>query len=90
MNQKNSSRDGAIDEELHAMEERLLMWKESYLAWPAEDAAREYRREVEEIFFPYLSRLCDEGEISPAQLSRVSSFIEQQVEDLRTAKASGG
>ncbi len=89
-NPESDLREAVVNQELYAMEQRLLMWKESYLGWPAEDAVREYQREVEEIFFPYLMRLRDEGEISPAQLSRITAFLDLQIEELRAAKVPGG
>jgi hypothetical protein len=70
-------------EELRALRERIVMWKESYREWPPEEAARQFEWEVQEIVYPYLVRLVDAGYISQAHYNEVSLFIGEQIRELQ-------
>jgi hypothetical protein len=80
-----SSNPGAPsgDEELRALRQRILMWKESYRAWPPEEAARQFEWEIQELVYPYLVRLVDEGYVSATEYNEVSLFIGQQIRELQ-------
>lgn len=71
------------DEELRALRQRIVMWKESYRAWPPEEAVRQFEWEVQEIVYPYLVRLVDEGFISQTNYDEVSRFIGEQIRELQ-------
>ena len=75
----------AVSAELSALEDRLRMWKHDYLTFPAATRARDYQEEVEAVVLPYLTRLREEELISSADFARMSSFIDRQIDCLRSS-----
>lgn len=91
MNAESSpSAADVVGNELRALEERLLMWKRDYLDHPAPARAREYQEEVEALVLPYLARLREEELISSSDLGRMTSFIDRQIECLRSTTQREG
>lgn len=72
------------DEELRALRQRIVMWKESYRSWPTDEAVEQFEWEVQELVYPYLVRLVDAGYISQANYNEVSSFIVEQIRELES------
>lgn len=65
--------------ELAAMTQMVLAWKESYIRWECEEAAKDFMDEIDSIVYPYLRRLLECGFIEEYQFREFLNFCDEQM-----------
>jgi len=80
-----------MSSELEALRKQVLMWKEYYLKNYEKDeimaAIDDLRYHVDEVLYPYVKRLYDEGYIDYAQFLEFLEFCERTIAEIREGHA---
>ena len=77
-----------VIKELDTLKGMLDNWKRGYLSWASPDGDNEYvlqefREEMEEKLYPYVTRLFEEKHLSQSEAKEFMNYCYSQVEDLR-------
>ncbi len=84
---RNSMEENVI-KELDTLKGMLNNWKRGYLSWASPDGDNEYvlqefREEMDEKLYPYVTRLLEEKHLSQSEAKEFMNYCYSQVEDLR-------
>jgi hypothetical protein len=77
-----------VTKELDTLKGMLDNWKRGYLSWASPDGDNEYvlqefREEMDEKLYPYVTRLLEEKHLSQFEAKEFMNYCYSQVEDLR-------
>ncbi|MHB1042400.1 MAG: hypothetical protein ACYC0Q_06145 [Eubacteriales bacterium] len=68
--------------ELEAMTEMVVAWRDSYIKWECETAAKDFMEEIDQIVYPYLKRLFECGFIDENQFREFLNFCDEQMSEI--------